>query len=337
MYMNMQTWAAETIAAKRKKALPILSFPAVQMMGISVRDLIGSSDYQAEAMKLIADRVKTAASVSFMDLSVEAEAFGSSVRVTDDEVPTVVGSIIDEDTDPESIFIPSVGAGRTGLYLEAIEKVVPRITDRPVLAGIIGPFSLAGRLMDVSEIMVLCYEEPELVHAVLDACARFLKDYAGAYKQVGADGVVMAEPLAGLLSPSLVDEFSTRYVRGIVDAVQDESFAVVYHNCGGGVVKAIDAVLATGAMGFHFGNAIDMAEIVPLVPSDRLVMGNVDPAGELRNGTPESVRARTLSVMEACRPYPNFVISTGCDIPPMAPWENIDAFFSAVEEFYSVR
>ncbi len=29
--------------------------------------------------------------------------------------------------------------------------------------------------------------------------------------------------------------------------------------------------------------------------------------------------------------YPNFLISSGCDIPPITPWENIDAFFAAVQ------
>ena len=80
-----------------------------------------------------------------------------------------------------------------------------------------------------------------------------------------------------------------------------------------------------------------MADIVPLMPEDALVMGNVDPAGEIRNGTPESVREATLSVLGACAKYPNFVISTGCDVPPMSPWGNINAFFAAVEEFYDAR
>ena len=67
-------------------------------MGITVRDLISSSDHQAQGMKLVADRVPSAASVSLMDLSVEAECFGSTIRVSDDEVPTVIGSIVsDED------------------------------------------------------------------------------------------------------------------------------------------------------------------------------------------------------------------------------------------------
>ncbi|WP_180326677.1 uroporphyrinogen decarboxylase family protein [Raoultibacter phocaeensis] len=335
--MNMRQWIAATIAAERKKALPVLSFPAVQLMDITVRDLIGSSDYQARAMRLIAERVNSAASVSFMDLSVEAEAFGSRIVVSDEEVPTVVGSIVGEDSVIEDLAIPSVGAGRTGLYLGAIESVIPQIVDRPVFAGIIGPFSLAGRLMDVTEVMMLCYDEPELVHGVLRKCTDFLVEYARAYKDVGAHGVVMAEPLAGLLSPSLAEEFSSTYVRRIVDAVQDDAFAVIYHNCGGGVVKSIDSIIETGAWGFHFGNAIDMAEVAPLVPADRLVMGNVDPAGEIRNGTPESVRAKTFEILERCAQYPNFIISTGCDIPPMAPWENIEAFFFAVEEFYDEK
>ena len=98
--MDMRKWLSGIIATERKKALPVLSFPAVQLMGISVRDLIGSSDYQAEAMRLVAQRYPTAAAVSFMDLSVEAEAFGAETVVSDDEVPTVVGALVDEDTDP---------------------------------------------------------------------------------------------------------------------------------------------------------------------------------------------------------------------------------------------
>ena len=71
------------------------------------------------------------------------------------------------------------------------------------------------------------------------------------------------------------------------------------------------------------------------MPADTLAMGNVDPAGEFRGGTPESIRKVTHEVMEACCKYPNFCISSGCDIPPMSSWENIDAFFAAVDEFYA--
>ena len=64
-------------------------------------------------------------------------------------------------------------------------------------------------------------------------------------------------------------------------------------------------------------------------------MGNVDPAKVLRMGTPETVKAETLRIMQDCCGHKNFVISSGCDMPPMTPWENINAFFEAVNEYYA--
>ena len=332
--MNMKEWLKELREAERKKAMPILSFPAVQLMGISVRELISDSDRQAEGMVRIAERVDAAASVSLMDLSVEAECFGSQIVVSEDEVPTVKGSIVSGPEEVESLRIPPVGAGRTDIYIDAVRKAAEKILDRPVFAGMIGPYSLAGRLLDVTEIMFYCYDEPEMVALLLDKATEFLISYGKAYKETGADGIMLAEPLAGLLSPALAEEFSAPFVKRIVEALQDDDFLVIYHNCGNSTIQMIDSILDTGAAAYHFGNAIDMAEMLKHIPADTIAMGNVDPAGQFRNGTPESIRTATLSLMEKCCTYPNFVISSGCDIPPMSKWENIDAFFRAVADFY---
>ncbi|MGN1014381.1 MAG: uroporphyrinogen decarboxylase family protein [Butyricicoccus sp.] len=343
MKMNMDQWTKDTLAAPVKKAVPVLSFPSIQLMGITVKDLINSSDLQAQGMKAVADRTPNAgASVSLMDLSLEAECFGAPIRVSDDEVPTVIGAIIDEDLEEEermeqakAIQVPEIGAGRTQIYIDAIEKVMDMITDRPVFAGVIGPFSLAGRLMDVTNSMIYCMEEPDMAHIVLEKCTEFIIKYIQAYKAVGANGVVMAEPLAGLLSPTLAQEFSGDYCKKIVDAVKDENFAVIYHNCGNTAAVTIDSLVSCDANAYHFGDAVDMEEIMQKMPADKICMGNVSPAVEFRNGTPESVRAATQKVMDACCKYPNFVISSGCDIPPMSSWDNIDAFFKTVDDFYA--
>ncbi len=334
---NMKQWLKEQLDAKQKTAMPVLSFPAIQLLNISVKDLISSSDAQANGMKTVADRVNSAATVSLMDLSVEAECFGSQIRFSDGEVPTVIGSVVSDLEATEKLEIPAVGAGRTGIYIEGIEKAVKLITDRPVFAGVIGPFSLAGRLMDVSEAMIYCYEEPEMVHMVMDKVSAFIIDYINAYKKVGANGVVMAEPLTGLLSPDLADEFSSPYVKRIVDAVQDDTFIVIYHNCGDNTISMIDSILSTGSAAYHFGNSIRMSEMMKHIPADTIAMGNVDPAGQIRNGTPESVRQATLDIMGECCGYPNFIISSGCDIPPLSSWDNIDAFFAAVKEYYETH
>lgn len=245
----------------------------------------------------------------------------------------VTAALVHDEEEAEALKVPEVGAGRTGECVKGIKEVTGLITDRPVLAGIIGPFSLAGRLLDMTEIMILCYEDPELVETVLEKATEFLIKYALAFKEAGANGITIAEPAAGLLSPPLIKEFSTPYVQRIRDAVEDENFMIMYHNCGN-VVPLLDNIKEIGTGAYSFGNAIDIEETLKVIPEDAVVIGNIDPAGTFRNGTPEKIRKETLELLERCGKYKNFVIASGCDIPPMTPLENIQAFFDAVDEFY---
>lgn len=333
MKIDMKKWMQDCINAPTKKAMPILSFPGIQLTGHTVDEMVRSGHLQAVCMEAIARKFDTAAAFSLMDLSVEAEAFGSPIHYSGDEVPTVTAALIHDEEEAEALQVPDVGAGRTGECVNGIREVSSLITDRPVLAGIIGPYSLAGRLLDMTEIMILCYEEPEMVETVLEKSTEFLVKYALAFKDAGANGIAIAEPAAGLLSPGLIETFSTPYVKRICEAVEDDSFMVLYHNCGN-VVPLLENIKQIGAGGYSFGNAVDLEETLKVIPRDSIVIGNIDPAGIIRNGTPEQIRKETLSLMERCCKYPNFVIASGCDIPPMTPLENIEAFFQAVEEFY---
>lgn len=333
MKRNMNEWIREVIAQDKKKGMPILSFPGAKILNVTVDEMVKDGHLQALCMESIAKKYDMGMAVSLMDLSVEAEAFGSPVQFETEEVPTVREALIHDEEEVEELKVPAVGAGRTGECVKGIQEACERITDRPVFAGIIGPYSLAGRLLDMTEIMILCYEEPEMVETVLEKATEFLIAYAKAFKDAGANGVVMAEPAAGLLSPGLMEEFSNPYVKKVREAVEDDSFVVMYHNCGN-IEPLLRQIRDVDAKAYSFGNAIDMEKALQVIPQDRLVIGNIDPAGVLRNGTPELVWEETKKLLERCRKYPNFVIASGCDIPPMTPFENMDAFFETIEEFY---
>lgn len=332
--MNMRKWLSDVMENDIKKAMPILSFPCVQLQNISVKELISSSDRQAEGMKAVADRVDSLASVSFMDLSLEAEAFGAEIKVADDEVPTVTGVLVKNMEDAENLKVPGMDSGRLSIYIDGLKKAMELITDRPVLAGVIGPFSLAGRLVDVSTAMKYCKRQPELLHTVLRKATDFLIEYIKEYKKIGANGIAMAEPLAGLLSPRFAKEFSEPYVREIAEAVKEEDFIIVYHNCGNATIAQVDSIAATGCDAYHFGNAIDLKEMLEKFPADKPVMGNIDPASQFTSGTPESMEKATRELLERCSVHKNFIPSSGCDIPPVANWDNIDMFFETVKKFY---
>jgi uroporphyrinogen decarboxylase len=219
--------------------------------------------------------------------------------------------------------------GRLPEYLKAIRLSAPEL-DVPLFGGCIGPFSLAGRLYDMTELMMAMYIEPETAHALLRKCTDFLTEYAKAIKEAGASGVVMAEPAAGLLSDTDCMHYSSAYVKEIVDAVQDDGFAVILHNCGN-QGQCTDSMIATGAAALHFGNAIDMAGVLDQVPADIAVMGNVDPVGIMKMGTAEQVREAVINLKTIASGHRNFVLSTGCDVPPAAPEANIAAFYDAAE------
>ncbi|MCK9478601.1 MAG: uroporphyrinogen decarboxylase family protein [Firmicutes bacterium] len=332
--MNMYNWVDNLISQKVKIPMPILSFPGVQMLGISVKEMLESDEKQAQCIKAIADEFNFAAALGHMDLSIEAEAFGSKIKFDDAEVPTVLGSIIDTEQDAQNLVVPEIGAGRTGVCVKAAENAKKLITDRPFFAGVIGPFSLSGRMMDMTEIMVKCLIEPEITHIVLKKATEFLKKYTLAMKNAGADGVIIAEPAAGLLSPAICEEFSSKYVKEIVDAVQDENFIVIYHNCGN-TIPLIDSILSVGAKAYHFGDAVDIGLVLEKMPKDIPVMGNLSPAEHFKGGTPQSVYKATKEMLEKTRGYNNYIPSSGCDIPPLTPLENIHAFLNAILDFYS--
>ena len=122
MKHNMKMWLDGLRSVRTKKSMPILSFPSVSLLGVTVREIISDSTLQARGMKSIADRTDAVASVSFMDLSVEAECFGAEMSVSDNEVPTVRGRIVCDSDDAEALEIPAIGSGRTQIYIDAIKK-----------------------------------------------------------------------------------------------------------------------------------------------------------------------------------------------------------------------
>ena len=333
--MNMKKWLDDLKASDEKKTMPILSFPGTQLIGADVGQVCSDSELQVRMMKAVADRVDSLAAVGLMDLSVEAECFGAKVVKQPDDVPTIREALITDLETVKDLAVPEVGSARSGIYIEGVEKLLRAVQDRPVFAGCVGPFSLAGRLTDVSEAMILCYEDPDNMKLLLEKCTQFLISYVKAYKQIGAHGIVIAEPLAGVLSPALAEEFSEPYVRMLADAVKSDEFLVIYHNCGNAVNRMIPSILRTGCDAYHFGNAVDMREIMPQIPQEVVAMGNIDPVSAFKDGTPSQMRDEVFKLMgDLCGKYPNFVISSGCDIPAAAKWENIDAYFAAVREYY---
>ncbi|MBQ5573845.1 MAG: uroporphyrinogen decarboxylase family protein [Bacteroidaceae bacterium] len=324
----MNKTISKILTTDRIPVMPIMTHPGIELIGKKVIDAVKDGQTHYEAVMALRKRFpQSVASTTIMDLSMEAEAFGANIVFDDNEVPTVSGRMLESAADVEALQIPSLDTKRVPEYLKA-NRLAAAELDVPLFGGCIGPFSLAGRLYDMTELMMAMYIEPDTANLLLDKCTQFILEYCKQIKASGSAGVVMAEPAAGLLSNDDCQAYSSRFVKTIVDAVQDDNFVVMLHNCGN-TGQCTKAMIETGAAALHFGNAIDMAQVLEEVPADIAVSGNINPVEIMKFGTPQQVEDVAKQLIKLADKHNNFILSTGCDVPPETPFENIESLFNA--------
>lgn len=329
--MSIQTnsFSRLVLGSPVRLAMPIATYPGLCLIGAKVSDVVTNAHVQVEVQVALRERYRSPFVLSAMDLSAEAEAFGCAVVMSDSEVPTVTGRLVTDMAQAKALAVPIPGDRRTGVYLEAARGLAALPGHPMVLGGCIGPFSLAARLVGVSEAMEFTAVEPELMHVLLEKSTAFLTAYIKGFKAAGAAGVIMAEPAAGLLSPRSMAVFSSSYIRQIGQAVGDAHFTVILHNCAAKLVH-LPAVLETGLNVFHFGSPMDMAAALEKVAEEVVLCGNLDPVRVFVQLPPEEIQDRATRLMAVAGGRKNFVLSSGCDVPPNAPLPSLDAFYRAL-------
>lgn len=310
--------------------MPIGVYGGLAITGASVRQAVSDPSAQTEAVLALHERLHSPLLLTAMDLSAESEAFGCTIRMEEDEIPTVTGRLVKTADEVNALKVPLAGEQRTRVHLDTAAQLVKTHAQIPVLGGLIGPFSLAARLFGVSETLEATAVEPELIHALLDKAAAFLAGYAKAFADAGAWGVIMAEPAAGLLSPRSLGAFSAPYVRRIIQSVQSPNFTVILHNCGAKLVH-LPKILESGAEVYHFGAPMDLPAAFDQIGDSPILAGNLDPSAVFHSGTPAEVSQATQTLLKAVGGRKNFILSSGCDIPPGTPIENLQALYDAAK------
>jgi uroporphyrinogen decarboxylase len=94
----------------------------------------------------------------------------------------------------------------------------------------------------------------------------------------------------------------------------------------------VEKMAAAGVHGVSLDSrdmGVDLPAVARRLPEDVVVIGNISPATTMRFGTPEDVRREVKDLLKEMAPYPNFVLSTGCDLPQETPAVNMQAFMDA--------
>jgi len=302
-----------------------MGFPGVQINHTTLKQNGFNWGVQFWTLFELARRFQPDGIFTFMDLSVEANALGLPVTYPLHESPTVEYPLVKMEEDLQAFYhLDVLRDGRVRVFIETLRLMSQYLN---ILRGgyCIGPFTLAGLMIGATDVALATIENPDLLHKTLRFCTHVISRYAAALCQAGADIVAILEPTAVMLSPRQFREFSGQYVAQIVDSLEAMP---VLHICGN-TTHLLDEMVATGAQGLSLDSAVDLPAAARRVPEEVVLIGNINPTAVMLYETPANVYRATCDLLEAMAPHRNFVLSTGCDLPPETPLANIQAFMDA--------
>jgi len=317
--------------AGRRPVIPLMGFPGTQLNGSTLKQNTFNWGTQFSTIFALQQRFRPDGMFFFMDLSVEASALGLPVRFPLDESPSVEDHLVQRVEDLESFArVDILDDGRVMVYVETM-RLMARFLDGLKGAYVIGPFSLAGLLMGATEAAMATIISPDLLHEVLRFCSGVISRYARELERAGADMVAILEPSASFLSPRQFREFAGQYLRDVIETLHSMP---ILHICGQST-SLLEAMAETGAQALSLDSMVDLPAAAKRLPADLVLIGNLDTVQVMNDMTPNQVYRATSDLLSAMAPYPNFVLSTACDLPAETPLENIHAMMDAARGYPS--
>ncbi len=320
---NLSEWVR---TFNRRPVIPLAGAPGIQLTATTLKQNEFNGELQARSIAALVEKTHPDAALPLMDLSILANAIGLLVDYPLERIATVLPHTI-HSTEDIQIFrrIDPLRDGRVIANCEAIERL-SRSLEIPVGAYVCAPFTLAALMMGAEDCNVALLLNPDLASEVVKFTTGIIIRYARELVKSGAEFLIMLDPTAVLLSPELYREFAAKPVARVIERAD---VPCILHVCGD-TNHIIEEMCRTGAQGVSLDTPVSLPEIAGKIPGDITILGNLDPISVMWQGTPDSVREAARELLNAMATFPNFILSSGCDIPAETPIENIQALVSEV-------
>ncbi len=318
--------------------------PCFSGMGNVTTEGLKSLGYKFAATHLDAKMMAAAAATTYklfgfecgvvpFDLCIEAEALGCEINVyshsEDLLYPTIKKKLIHNEAEMDIVLQPGLTErGRIPLMKEAIKLIKKDIGGEAVIGTyVLGPFTLAGQIMELNDLLKLSFKKPDKVGRLLDLLADAIIQVAREYEKAGADYITVREmgATSDVLSPRVFKSLILPYLKKIVEKLAVPN---VLHICG----KTNDIVpfmAESGAKAISVDQKNDVAETRKKLGPGALVFGNYDPYNVLVAGSTDLVR----QTIKKCMDDGVSAVWPGCDIWPTVPADNFKAMIDEVRKY----
>jgi uroporphyrinogen decarboxylase len=322
---------------KRERLIaPLLGFPGVELAGSSIKIAQQNYGEHYKVLKKLVDKFLPDIIFPLMGLSVEANALGRFTVFPKEDSATVPKDHFNE-SELESISNINISFdGRINGYVNTVKLMKIGFPEEVIKgAYVTGPYSIAALLMGADEAAMSSILDPVKLKKVCEIATEKLQTYVNMLISAGAEVICILEPTAVMLGPEQFRNFSAFYVKHLVDSCKFSNVSTVYHTCGN-TMHLINEMAKSGVDAISLDSkeaGVDLKEAAKMLTKYVVLIGNINPTKVMLRGKPEEVKSDVYNLLKEMDPYPNFILSTGCDLPQETPHENIKAFIDTGKNY----
>jgi len=304
----------------------------------SFMGLATNPDLACEVTLQPLERFDLDAAILFSDILTIPDAMGLGLSFAEGEGPRFARPVRNA-ADIAKLAVPDMD-GELRYVMDALRTIRGALNDRVPLIGFSGsPWTLAcymvegGGSENFSRIKSLAFNEPALMHQLLEVITDSVIAYLSAQRAAGAQALMVFDTWGGVLAPHHYREFSLRYLQRIASEFRrgDGAERTPLILFGKGNAPYLEELAATGAEGLGVDWLVSLDEARRRTDGKVALQGNLDPV--TLYASPDAIRAEVKRTLASYGPHPGHVFNLGHGLSPDMDPAHVKVLVDAVHEF----
>jgi uroporphyrinogen decarboxylase len=316
----------------RTPVMPQMFAHTAVICGKSIHDYVESGEVAAKCQLGALARYGADSVFAALDVCVEAAAVGCQISYPQNIYPAVTKPAFDQGTDFARLVVPDPEqAARMPEVLAMARRLRKGVGDEQIVVGVVqGPMTLAFQFLGAETALFLAADEPDRFEQLLDFNTEVAIRFGLAQLAAGAHVTLVFEP-AGcpeVVPVGFFREFLAPRITKIFAAYRAGGAPANWLHIAGQSLGILPLYRNLGADIGNFDYVVDPARLIRDVPQELCLDGNIKPLSFVE-AEPEEIEVEARRLINLFRKRGRFILSSGCEIPPEARPENIQALVRA--------
>ena len=273
------------------------------------------------------------AAILFSDILVIPEAMGMELHFKENRGP-VFSAPLKTKQSIETLQCSHIEES-LDYVMKGIHLIKKEISNDTALIGFAGaPWTLACYMTEgessayFHEIKKIRFEDPDLLHCLLEKITQSVIDYCNLQIEAGAEAIQLFDTWAGILDEAGYQWYVLPFIKQIISSIKKEGVPIIYF--ARGISAWLPHLKDVGAdvIGIDWG--ITLARAREILGNDIALQGNLDPS--ILYSEPECIATFTKEMIGNHGKKTGYVANLGHGVFPDIPFHNVQTFVDTVKK-----